>query len=172
MRKVQIIPQCQRPAVLLRTCGYARVSTDGEDQMESFVTQVEYYTTLIKKNPEWIYAGVYADEGITGTSAYRRDEFNRMIGDCRKGKIDLIITKSISRFARNTYECIQVIRELKQLGIGIYFEKEYIQSRLYLAQPLNIACFLLTTYHILWFCAIINQDLVSLVACLSLKSIK
>lgn len=128
MRKVQIIPQCQRPAVLLRTCGYARVSTDGEDQLESFVTQVEYYTTLIKKNPEWIYAGVYADEGITGTFAYRRDEFNQMIGDCRKGKIDLIITKSISRFARNTYECIQVIRELKQLGIGIYFEKERIHT--------------------------------------------
>lgn len=127
-RNVQVIPKRVHPTAALRVCGYARVSTDEEEQLESFVTQVEYYTHLIQKNPEWIYTGVYADEGISGTSTCRRDEFNRMIRDCKRGRIDLIITKSISRFARNTFECIQVIRELKAMGIGIYFEKERINT--------------------------------------------
>lgn len=128
MRTVQIIPAAQQPRPRLRVCGYGRVSSDSDEQLESFVTQVEYYTSLIQKNPDWIYAGVYSDEGISGTSIYRRDDFNRMIRDCRNGKIDLILTKSISRFARNTLECIKTIRELKRQGIGIYFEKERINT--------------------------------------------
>ena len=117
MSFVQVIPACQRPTSLLRVCGYARVSTNEEEQLESFVTQVEYYTSLIKKNPEWICFGVYADEGVSGTTTYRRNEFNRMIQECRNGKIDLILTKSICRSARNTLECIKIIRELKQLYV-------------------------------------------------------
>lgn len=114
--------------LLLRVCAYCRVSTDEEDQLSSFVTQVEYYTSVIQENPNWEFAGIYADEGISGTTIWRRTEFNRMIEKCRKRRIDLILTKSISRFARNVFESIKIIRELKALGIAVYFEKERINT--------------------------------------------
>lgn len=114
--------------LLLRVCAYCRVSTDEEDQLSSFVTQVEYYTSVIQENPNWEFAGIYADEGISGTTMWRRTEFNRMIETCRKRRVDLILTKSISRFARNVFESIKIIRELKSLGIAVYFEKERINT--------------------------------------------
>lgn len=117
------------------------MSTDQEEQLLSYENQVRFYTESINSNPEYECAGIYADEGISGTNTKKRDEFNRMIRDCRGGMIDRIITKSISRIARNTLDCLNYVRELKALGIGVTFEKEYIQNRLYLAEPLNIACF-------------------------------
>lgn len=107
---------------------YCRVSTDQEEQLLSYENQVNYYTNYINENPLYEYAGTYADEGISGTNTKKRDEFNRMIADCRAGKIDMIITKSISRFARNTLDCLNYVRELKELGIGIIFEKENINT--------------------------------------------
>ena len=97
-------------------------------QLLSYENQVNYYTNYISENPLYEYAGTYADEGISGTNTKKRDEFNRMIADCRAGKIDMIITKSISRFARNTLDCLNYVRELKDLGIGIIFEKENINT--------------------------------------------
>lgn len=113
---------------ILKVAAYCRVSTDDEDQLNSCHTQMAYYTEYIKRNPRWRFAGIYADEGITGTKVKKRDEFLRMIADCEKGKIDLIITKSVSRYARNIVDCISYIRKLKALGIGIYFEEQNINS--------------------------------------------
>lgn len=107
---------------------YCRVSTDQEEQLLSYENQVRFYTESINSSPEYECAGIYADEGISGTNTKKRDEFNRMILDCRAGKIDRIITKSISRFARNTLDCLNYVRELKGLGIGVTFEKEAIDT--------------------------------------------
>lgn len=107
---------------------YCRVSTDQEEQLLSYENQLNYYTGYISNNPLYQFAGIYADEGISGTNMKKRDEFNKMIADCRAGKIDMIITKSISRFARNTLDCLNYVRELKELGIGIIFEKENINT--------------------------------------------
>ena len=107
---------------------YCRVSTGQEEQLLSYENQVNYYTKFIKDNPLYTFAGAYADEGISATNTKKREEFNRMIADCREGKIDMIITKSISRFARNTLDCLNYVRELKELGIGILFEKENINT--------------------------------------------
>ena len=103
---------------------YCRVSTDREEQLLSYENQLRYYKNYIESNPNYEFAGIYADEGITATNTKKRDNFNRMIADCPNGKIDRIITKSISRFARNTLDCLNYVRELKALGIGITFEKE------------------------------------------------
>lgn len=107
---------------------YCRVSTDREEQLLSYENQLRYYKNYIESNPLYEFAGIYADEGITATNTKKRDNFNRMIADCRNGKIDRIITKSISRFARNTLDCLNYVRELKALGIGITFEKEGINT--------------------------------------------
>lgn len=107
---------------------YCRVSTDQEEQLLSYENQVRYYTDYINDNPLYEFAGIYADEGISATNTKKRDEFKRMITDCRAGKIDMIITKSISRFARNTLDCLNYVRELKELGTGIIFEKEAINT--------------------------------------------
>ena len=112
----------------LRVAAYCRVSTDSDDQLQSYETQVRHYTAEIKKNPDWINVGIFADEGITGVMTKKRDEFNKMIELCRAGKIDRILTKSTSRFARNTVDSLRYIRELKALGISIYFEKENIDT--------------------------------------------
>ena len=117
-----------QPQQRLKVCAYARVSTGSRAQAESYATQVEYYTEKIESNPLWEIAGVYADEGITGTKVKGRDDFQAMIADCEDGDIDLILTKSITRFARNTVECIQTIRRLKAIGVGILFEKEGINT--------------------------------------------
>ena len=112
----------------LRVAAYCRVSTDSEEQMTSYEAQKTYYTDKIMQNPQWNMAGIFADEGITGTSAEKRPEFLRMIRLCRKRKIDLILVKSISRFARNTVDCLHYIRALKELGIAVIFEKENINT--------------------------------------------
>lgn len=116
----------QRPK--LKVAAYCRVSTDSEEQASSYEVQVAHYTQFIQKNPEWELAGIYADDGITGTNTKKREEFNRMIQDCMDGKIDMIITKSISRFARNTLDCLKYIRELKEKNIPVFFEKENINT--------------------------------------------
>lgn len=112
----------------LRVAAYCRVSTDQEEQLLSYENQVRFYTESINSNPDYACAGIYADEGISSTNTKKREQFNRMIEDCRAGKIDRIITKSISRFARNTLDCLNYVRELKAMGIGITFEKENIDT--------------------------------------------
>ena len=112
----------------LRVAAYCRVSTEQEEQQNSYQVQIAYYTDLINRKKEWTLAGVFADEGISGTQTKKRTEFNRMIRMCKKKKIDLVITKSISRFARNTVDCLEYVRQLKDLGIGVIFEKENINT--------------------------------------------
>ncbi len=107
---------------------YCRVSTKQDEQLNSYEVQKQYYTEKINSEPKWCLAGIYADKGITGTSTKNRDEFNKMIRDCKKGKIDRIITKSISRFARNTLDCLKYVRMLKELNVDIYFEEQGIHS--------------------------------------------
>ena len=114
----------------LNVAAYARVSTDEEEQESSYEAQISYYTEKITANPEWKMAGIFADEGITGTQAKKRPQFLKMIELCRRKKIDLILTKSVSRFARNTVDCLNYVRELKAIGIGIIFEKENINTLL------------------------------------------
>ena len=120
-----------------RVAAYCRVSTDSEEQLTSYQNQMRVYTEMIAARKEWEFAGLYADEGISGTRADKRPEFQRMIRDCHNGKIDYIITKSVSRFARNTVECLEYVRSLKAQGIGIFFEEQNIdtlknESELYL----------------------------------------
>ena len=112
----------------LRVAAYARVSSDSSDQLNSFANQVTYYNTLISGKDGWEMVDVYADPGITGTSAAKRPDFQRMLSDCRKGKIDRILVKSISRFARNTKECLEIVRELKSIGVGVCFEEQNIDT--------------------------------------------
>ena len=111
-----------------KVAAYARVSMKTERLHHSLSAQVSYYSDLIQRNPEWEYAGVYADDGITGTKANSREEFQRMLEDCEAGKIDIVLTKSISRFARNTVDLLETVRHLKELGVSVRFEKENIDS--------------------------------------------
>ena len=111
-----------------RVAAYCRVSTDSDEQLTSYNNQMKVYTEMIAANKEWEFAGLYADEGISGTRADKRPQFKKMIDDCLKGKIDMIITKSVSRFARNTVECLDYVRMLKEKGIGIYFEEQNIDT--------------------------------------------
>ena len=112
----------------LRVAAYARVSSSSEDQLNSYRVQNQYYSELISGNPDWEMVDIYADEGITGTSVEKREDFQRMMRDCRKGKIDRILVKSISRFARNTKDCLAAVRELKELGISVLFEEQGIDT--------------------------------------------
>lgn len=112
----------------VRVAAYCRVSTDSDEQATSYDIQIEHYKNFIKKNPEWELAGIFADDGITGTNTKKREEFNRMIDECMAGNIDLIVTKSISRFARNTLDCLKYIRQLKDENIAVFFEKENINT--------------------------------------------
>jgi DNA invertase Pin-like site-specific DNA recombinase len=129
MRKIsKIEPKLPVIQARKKVAAYARVSRDTERLMHSVSAQVSYYSALIQKNPEWEYAGVYADMGISGTDTSRRGEFLRMLADCEEGKIDIILTKSISRFARNTVDLLETVRHLKNLGIEVRFEKEHIHS--------------------------------------------
>lgn len=111
-----------------RVAAYCRVSTDSEEQLTSYVNQKKFYTDMIARNTEWQFAGLYADEGISGTRADKRPEFNNMIKACLAGKIDYIITKSVSRFARNTVDCLDYVRMLRTKGIGIFFEEQNIDT--------------------------------------------
>ena len=112
----------------LRVAAYARVSSSSEDQLNSYRVQNQYYSELISGNPDWEMVDIYADEGITGTSVEKREDFQRMMQDCRKGKIDRILVKSISRFARNTKDCLAAVRELKELGVSVLFEEQGIDT--------------------------------------------
>ncbi len=127
-RQVGNTARAQDSKPKLRVAAYCRVSTDSDEQATSYEAQVEHYTDFIKKNPEWEFAGIYADDGISGTNTKNRDEFNRMIEECEAGNIDMIITKSISRFARNTLDCLKYIRQLKDKNIPVFFEKEAINT--------------------------------------------
>ena len=111
-----------------RVAAYARVSTDSDEQLTSYEAQVDYYTHYIKERPDWTFAGMYADEGISGTNTKRREGFNQMITDALAGKIDLIVTKSVSRFARNTVDSLTTVRKLKEKGVEVYFQKENIYT--------------------------------------------
>ena len=115
-------PEYQAPKK--KVAAYARVSTELEEQENSYEAQVAYYTEHIKNNPDWDFVGVYADRGISGTSTKRREGFNRMIEDAKAGRIDVILTKSISRFARNTVDALRAVRELRNIGCEVVFEKE------------------------------------------------
>ena len=124
MPQVQVIQPIQQQPKRLRVAAYARVSSDSEDQLNSLSVQVDYYTHLIQENPNWDFAGIYADEGITGTSTKHREQFNRLMDDCRAGLIDRVLVKSASRFARNTADALASVREMKNLGVTVAFEKE------------------------------------------------
>ncbi len=128
-RRQIIIPASQQEKALLRVAAYCRVSTDSADQLNSFAAQNRRYTEIITSMANWQLVDIYADEGITGTSAKKRPDFQRLLTDCRNGLIDKILVKSISRFARNTKECLEVIRELKSLGIGVSFEEQNIDTK-------------------------------------------
>ena len=112
----------------LRVAAYCRVSTDDEEQLSSYENQRDYYTDKIMNEPGWTMVDVFADEGKTGTSTCARKNFLRMIRQCRQGKIDMIITKSIARFARNTVDCLKYVRLLNDLGVDVYFEEQGIHS--------------------------------------------
>lgn len=111
-----------------KVAAYARVSMETDRLAHSLSAQVSYYNDLIQSNPEWEFAGVYADFGISGTGAAKREEFNRLIADCEAGKINIVLTKSISRFARNTVDLLSTVRHLKEIGVEVRFEKENIHS--------------------------------------------
>ena len=128
MPQVKVIQPIAEQAKKLQVAAYARVSSDSADQLNSFATQVGYYTSLIQSKDEWEFAGLYADEAVSGTTADKRDDFQRLLADCRAGKVDRILVKSISRFARNTIDCLQTVRELKQLGVAVEFEKEGLDT--------------------------------------------
>ncbi len=129
MPQVQIIEPTIKPQEQkIRVCAYARVSSDSDDQLNSFSAQVEYFTRLIQSHSDWEFVDIYADEGITGTRADKRDEFQRLMRDCRAGRVDRILVKSVSRFARNSTDCIKAVRELQALGVSVIFEKEQINT--------------------------------------------
>lgn len=134
-KRVRTIPATVQPLnvysteyLLKRVAAYCRVSTKQEEQLNSYETQVRYYTDRINRKPGWKLAGIYADKGITGTSMKKRDEFNKLIRQCKRGKVDMIIVKSISRFARNTLDCLKITRMLRELKVDVYFEEQNLHS--------------------------------------------
>ena len=134
-RIVEVIPatwnptdESSREIRKLRVAAYCRVSTELEQQQSSYDIQIEYYTRHIMQNPNWIFAGVFADDGRSATNTFRRDDFNQLMDQCLKGKVDMVITKSISRFARNTVDCISWVRKLREKNVAVYFEKENLNT--------------------------------------------
>ena len=121
----QVLPELKKRK---RVAAYARVSMETEMLLHSLSAQVSHYNGLIQKNPDWEFAGIYADEGISGRDTSHRDDFNRLLADCDAGKIDMVLVKSVSRFARDTVDTLTVTRHLKELGIDVYFERENIHS--------------------------------------------
>ena len=125
-RRVRVIPATLQTRTAVprkdgkqRVAAYCRVSTSSEEQLNSYAAQKSYYTQKIEETPDWEMAGIFADEGLSGTSMKKRTEFNRMIAACKRGRIDMILTKSLSRFARNTVDCLNTVRMLKAKGIGV-----------------------------------------------------
>ena len=129
MAQVKIIAPQTREAEHLRVAAYCRVSSDSKDQLHSYAAQIRNYTEEIAQHDGWELVDVYADEGLTGTRMDQRDDFNRMMRDCRKGKINRILVKSVSRFARNTRDCLSALRELSAMGVSVRFEKENIDTK-------------------------------------------
>lgn len=134
-RRIHVIPATKQATAPGRASGrkqrvaaYCRVSTDSEEQLTSYAAQKKYYTDKIMTNPAWTMAGIFADEGISGTQAAKRPQFLRMIRQCRQKKIDMVLVKSISRFARNTVDCLNYVRALRELGIAIIFEEQNINT--------------------------------------------
>ena len=135
-RAVTVIPPTINPLTKMptatvskrRVAGYARVSTDSDEQFTSYEAQIDYYTQFIMHHSDWEFVKVYTDEGISGTNTKRREGFNQMIADALDGKIDLIVTKSVSRFARNTVDSLVTVRKLKDKGVEVFFEKENIYT--------------------------------------------
>lgn len=129
MPKIQRI-EAKKPVQvqLKRVAAYARVSVDTDQLMHSLSAQISYYSTLIQGNPEWEYAGVYADAGISGTDTRLRQRFQDLIADCEDGKNDIVLTKSISRFARNTVDLLATGRHLRELGVEVRFEREHVNT--------------------------------------------
>jgi len=135
MAKVRVIPatipiisaQAKSSETKKRVAAYARVSTDSKEQLTSYEAQVDYYTKLIKSRENWEFVAVYTDEGITAVNTKRREGFKQMVADALAGGIDLIITKSVSRFARNTVDSLTTVRKLKEKGVEVWFEKDYIK---------------------------------------------
>ena len=125
---VIIIPPSESKPDTLRVAAYCRVSSDSSDQLHSYAAQIRKYTAEIGNHEGWELVDIYADEGLTGTRMDKREDFNRMLSDCRKGRIDKVLVKSVSRFARNTKDCLAVLRELMSLGVTVYFEKENINT--------------------------------------------
>lgn len=135
MRNVTVIPARKMAKGVplatqqkLRVAAYCRVSTDSDEQATSYEAQIRYYTELIEGNPDWTMVGIFADDGISGTNTKKRNDFNRMIEECTSGNIDLVLTKSISRFARNTLDCLKYVRLLKEKGVAVIFQKENINT--------------------------------------------
>lgn len=128
MANVKIIPPRERTPDTLRVAAYCRVSSDSSDQLHSYASQIRKYTEKISEHDGWELVDIYADEAVTGTRMDKREDFNRMLSDCRKGRIDKILVKSISRFARNTKDCLVALRELAALGVTVCFEKENIST--------------------------------------------
>ena len=128
MVNVKMIPPREKTPEILRVAAYCQVSSDSADQNHSYATQIRAYTEKIGQHDGWELVDVYADEGLTGTRMDQRDDFNRMLADCRKGRIDRVLVKSISRFARNTRDCLTALRELTALGVTVCFEKENIDT--------------------------------------------
>lgn len=128
MPAITTIPAAEQERKQLRMAAYCRVSSDSADQLNSYAAQVKNYTQYIAGHPDWIIVDIYADEGLTGTRADKREEFQRMLADCKRGKIDRILVKNVSRFARNTSDCLTAIRLLKSLGVTVLFEKESLDT--------------------------------------------
>ncbi len=127
-KNVTVIPPSEKKPDTLRVAAYCRVSSDSSDQLHSYASQIRKYTEEISHHQGWELVDIYADEGLTGTRMEQREDFNRMMADCRKGRIDKVLVKSVSRFARNTKDCLAALRELMSLGVTVYFEKENINT--------------------------------------------
>ena len=136
-KQITVIEAAEKKNIV-RTGAYCRVSSNSEDQLHSFSAQVQYYTRIIQNNSNMELVDIYADEGLTGTKTDKREEFNRMIADCRKGRLDRILTKSVSRFARNTADALKYARMLREYGVSILFEKENIDTA-YMSSELLLA---------------------------------
>lgn len=128
MNVIEITAEKETAQETIRLAAYCRVSSDSEDQLHSFAAQIRYYKDYERRNPQYKLVDIYADEGITGTCMAKRDDLHRLIRDCKKGLIDRIIVKSVSRFARNTSELLTTIRFLKDIGVSVYFEEQGIDT--------------------------------------------
>ena len=143
VKRVQVIraTKGQNDYGKIRMAAYCRVSTDSSDQVNSFMAQMQYYNDYIHQNPNMVLVDIYADEGITGTSIEKRLEFKRLLRDCENHKIDRVIVKSVTRFARNSLECLETIRTMQSCGVSVYFETDNIDTANGLQENLQTVVF-------------------------------